>query len=300
MRLRYIIAFMTAFLSMTGCIREDRSGCPGDVLLTFLYTGDGFSDIFPDTIDEVALFIYSAADNSFVSQMTLTKEELELNQGAWLSLLPGDYRIVLWGNAFDRTEIDFGPDGAKVSEPGFYSSPEEYSGTDPLYYSSIEISVPESLRDTRRECVFKSSHIKMYVRLTDFRDIIGPDGDEIVIGVTHSGCPAYTDFFNIPSEDVRCDISPALVEDPEDDESYILTYNVLRFSEDDDTSLILYNAEDGSELYRLSILDFIRKYGIAVDGMQEVTVAIQVTTGPIGIEISEWNIEDVKPGFDKG
>ena len=90
------------------------------------------------------------------------------------------------------------------------------------------------------------------------------------------------------------------VEDPEDDESYILTYNVLRFSEDDDTSLILYNAEDGSELYRLSILDFIRKYGIAVDGMQEVTVAIQVTTGPIGIEISEWNIEDVKPGFDKG
>lgn len=299
MKFRFIIPFIIAFLSVTGCIREDRSGCPGDVILTFLYTGDGYSDIFPDTIDKVDMYVYSTVDNSFVAHTTLTKEELEKNQGARLSLLPGTYRIVLWGNAFDRTETDYGPDDAKVSEPGFYSDPEEYGGTDPLYWSCVEISVPETLRDEERECIFKSSHIKMYVRLTGFRDIIGPDGEDIVISVTHSGCPAYTDFANIPSSDRLCDITPPLVGDPEDEDSYILTYNVLRFGEDDDTYIILTDTKDGSELYRISIRDFVRKYNIPVDGVEEVTIPVQITTGPVGIEITEWNVENVKPGFDK-
>ena len=42
---------------LAGCIREDRSDCPCDVFLDFVYTGDGDTDIFPDKIDRVNMYI---------------------------------------------------------------------------------------------------------------------------------------------------------------------------------------------------------------------------------------------------
>ena len=328
MRLNSAIALTVATVLLTGAcsIRDDRSDCTSDVILDFLYTGDGETDIFPDKIDKVNMYVY-AEDNSIAGEYIFEKDALTANQGAHLHLFPGNYRIVCWGNAFDNTRIETDFAGAKVAEPAWFdglvsktmptghdtgkglapqsdvmSSETEqsgYRGTDPLYFSALEISVPESLQDVTGTCVFKSSHIDMKVRLKGFRDAIDADGENSGIAFSHTGCPAYTDFRNVPSADNRCNVYPALTEDPDDEESYILQYNVLRFGEDERTTLEITDPGDAGTFHTVSISDFIRQYEIEVDGKQEAVIAVQLTLGSVGIEVVEWNIEDVNPGFDK-
>ena len=297
MKIRYVISLIAAFSLLTGCIREDRSDCTCDVLLSFIYMGDGDDDIFPEKIDQVNMYVYSAADNSLVGEYVFDKDALTAEQGAHLHLFPGNYRIVCWGNMFENTQVEKTYSEAKVAEPVWFKS-DSYTGTDPLYFSDVEISVPESLQDVTETCEFESSHIDMYVKLKGFKGAMGQSGEEVAVNVSHTGCPAYTDFFNVPAAE-KCEVMPEIMDDPEDEDSYIMQYNVLRFTEDEATSLILTNSADGNEIYTVSIPDFIDRYEVEVDGKQEAAVAIQITLGPVGVEVVEWNIEDVFPGFDK-
>lgn len=297
MKIRYVISLIAAFSLLTGCIREDRSDCTCDVLLSFIYMGDGDDDIFPEKIDQVNMYVYSAADNSLAGEYVFDKDALTAEQGAHLHLFPGNYRIVCWGNMFENTQVEKTYSEAKVAEPVWFKS-DSYTGTDPLYFSDVEISVPESLQDVTETCEFESSHIDMYVKLKGFKGAMGQSGEEVTVNVSHTGCPAYTDFFNVPAAE-KCEVMPEIMDDPEDEDSYIMQYNVLRFTEDEATSLILTNSADGNEIYTVSIPDFIDRYEIEVDGKQETAVAIQITLGPVGVEVVEWNIEDVFPGFDK-
>ncbi|MBO8451904.1 MAG: FimB/Mfa2 family fimbrial subunit [Bacteroidetes bacterium] len=297
MKIRYVISLIAAFSLLTGCIREDRSDCTCDVLLSFIYMGDGDDDIFPEKIDQVNMYVYSAADNSLAGEYVFDKDALTAEQGAHLHLFPGNYRIVCWGNMFENTQVEKTYSEAKVAEPVWFKS-DSYTGTDPLYFSDVEISVPESLQDVTETCEFESSHIDMYVKLKGFKGAMGQSGEEVAVNVSHTGCPAYTDFFNVPAAE-KCEVMPEIMDDPEDEDSYIMQYNVLRFTEDEATSLILTNSADGNEIYTVSIPDFIDRYEVEVDGKQEAAVAIQITLGPVGVEVVEWNIEDVFPGFDK-
>ncbi len=295
MNLRYnisvlLIAAMAGLSS--GCIREDRSDCTCDVLLSFVYTGDGTSDIFPEKIDKVSLYVYSAGDNSLAGTYEFDKSDLTELQGAHIRLVPGDYRIVCWGNAADRTHVHTVYDEAHVAEPAHLSSGLSFNGTDDLYFSDLEVTVPETLVDVSGVCEFESSHIDMYVKLRGFKNAL-----PTTVKLTHTGCPEYTDFFNSPSSD-KCDVEPVIMDDPEEENSYLLVYNVLRFTESEKTDIVLATADEGREFYRLSIPEFVDRYGIDVDGKQEARVAIIITLGPTGVDVSEWNIEDVDPGFD--
>lgn len=295
MNLRYnisvlLIAAMAGLSS--GCIREDRSDCTCDVLLSFVYTGGGTSDIFPEKIDKVSLYVYSAGDNSLAGTYEFDKSDLTELQGAHIRLVPGDYRIVCWGNAADRTHVHTVYDEAHVAEPAHLSSGLSFNGTDDLYFSDLEVTVPETLVDVSGVCEFESSHIDMYVKLRGFKNAL-----PTTVKLTHTGCPEYTDFFNSPSSD-KCDVEPVIMDDPEEENSYLLVYNVLRFTESEDTDIVLTTADDGREFYRLSVPEFVDRYGIDVDGKQEARVAIIITLGPTGVDVSEWNIEDVDPGFD--
>ena len=296
MKIRYVISLIAAFSLLTGCIREDRSDCTCDVLLSFIYMGDGDDDIFPEKIDQVNMYVYSAADNSLAGEYVFDKDALTAEQGAHLHLFPGNYRIVCWGNMFENTQVEKTYSEAKVAEPVWFKS-DSYTGTDPLYFSDVEISVPESLQDVTETCEFESSHIDMYVKLKGFRGAIGPSGEEVRISFRHTDVPAYTDFSNTPADE-KCEVAPALSEDPEDEDSYILEYNVLRFGEDERNSIVLTDNAGGSELYSLSIPEFIDRFGLEVDGRQEAIVPILITLGPTGVTVEEWNIKDVTPGFD--
>lgn len=293
---RYLISAVTAAACLSGCIWEDRSDCACDVILAFRYYGDGDTDIFRDKIGKVNLYVYSADGHSLEGEYSFDAAALAESQGTHLQLRPGDYRIVCWGNVLENTRVHTVYDEAKVAEPGFFGQGQSFSGTDDLYFSSIEITVPETLADVVDTCMFECSHIDMMLKLKGFKGAIGARSEDGSITVTHKGCPAYTDFHNVPSRE-KCDVVPELKDDPDEADSYILEYKVLRFSENENTSIVLTGG-DGRELYSLSVPQFIDTYGLELDGKQEAGLSIRIILGPTGISMEEWNIEDVTPGFD--
>ena len=58
--IRYLLSAVSVMVCLSGCIWEDRSDCTCDVILSFIYTGDGDTDIFPEKIDKVNMYVYSA------------------------------------------------------------------------------------------------------------------------------------------------------------------------------------------------------------------------------------------------
>ena len=298
--IRYLLSAVSVMVCLSGCIWEDRSDCTCDVILSFIYTGDGDTDIFPEKIDKVNMYVYSANGYSLEGEYSFDAAALDETQGAHLYLRPGNYRIVCWGNAMESTHVHSVYGEAKVAEPEYFGSSQDFSGTDDLYFSDIEITVPETLADVEETCVFESSHIDMMVKLKGFKGALGSRAAGTGITLTHTGCPAYTDFFNVPAQNEKCEVIPEIQDDPDNEDSYILKYHVLRFSEQEETAIDIRDLEGNSILDEgpISVTDFIRNYGVEIDGVQEASVAIKLTLGPIGVEVADWNIVDVKPGFD--
>lgn len=297
MKTRFLLAALLISLSVASCIRDDRSDCKGKVHLDFIYYGDGSEDIFQSKITKVNMFLYSADDFSLVQTMTIDQSSLAKSQGVDLDLDPGSYRAVFWGNAYSSTEINSTWGEASVGEIP-QSKAATYVGTDSLYFNSTDFIVPSSLVDVYETCYFESSHIDMKVKVTGFVGALTTSGEVVDdLRVAQTNVPAHTDFYNVPSDTDRCDVTPALSADPDDAESYILKYNVLRFTEDEDVAVVLYNGDD--VLYTVSMPDFLSKFDVQLTGVQEAEVSMQITLGTVGIEVVEWTSSEVSPGFDK-
>ena len=64
----YLLLSMIVTLPLAGgCIRENMDDCKGKVTLRFRYVGDGTTDIFPEKIEHVTMYVYSIADGSLAA-----------------------------------------------------------------------------------------------------------------------------------------------------------------------------------------------------------------------------------------
>ena len=113
----------------------------------------------------------------------------------------------------------------------------------------------------------------------------------------HEGSAVYTDFTNTPSEDV-CEVIPEIFPDPDDPDAYVLFYNVFRFDEDDPDSKIVLKFKDGRDLYTVSLKDFIDRYNIRVNDRNEVIIPIRIFSTGTGVNVVDWDIVNVDPGFE--
>lgn len=294
-----LLSLLMMLPSLTSCIKEDLDDCKGKVSLHFRYVGDGTTDIFPDYIDKVTLYVYSADDNRLVSTVEYDESQLDAYQGANLELFPGRYHIVCWGNAFADTQIQ---EGDKVAAPGYFSSSDIVTN-DPLYYGSVEIDVPGSLERKDYMCDFVSSHVKIEVRMEGFIGAVVPgigseDSNNIALGMAH--LPSFTDFGNTPSTTEESVYYPALSVAEDDATTYVTQYNVLRLSDDNPVTLQLLAGTDRIVVQEFSLADFMEKYGIRIDGRNgDVTISILLRASSVDVEIVDWDREEVDPGFDK-
>lgn len=273
-----------------GCIRENMDDCMGKVTLRFRYVGDRTTDIFPEKIEHVTMYVYSAADGSLVDEIRYDDKALTAYQGADLALFPGQYRIICWGNALDETTIN---EGEKIAANGYYNK-SKISTNDPLYYGTVDIEVPETLTERDYTCDFVSSHVKFRVRIEGFGD---PTTSVPSIELTQLA--SFTDFDNIPSEEERYSYHPALTADQDDTSSYTTAFNTLRFEDDNDIVLRIHANESRAVVHEFPLADFLEENHIAVEGVHEVTIPILVRFSPIGVEIIDWETVPVIPDFDK-
>lgn len=288
----YLLLSMIVTLPLAGgCIRENMDDCKGKVTLRFRYVGDGTTDIFPEKIEHVTMYVYSIADGSLAAIHKYDDNALAAYQGADVMLFPGRYEVVCWGNALDETTIN---EGEKIAANGYFENT-DIATNDPLYYGSIEIEVPETLVENNYICDFVCSHVKFRVRVEGF--------DQTTMGVPSlelTQLASFTDFDNVPSDEERCSYHPVLAAGSDGEQTvYTAEFNTLRFNDDNDIMLRLHSDETRVVAHEFPLADFLQEHNIAVEGVNEVTVPIRIRFSPIGVTIDDWDSVPVNPDFGK-
>ena len=85
------IVFCLALLggALTSCIDEDIDDCFSINRLTLSYKGDGTTEIFPDKICRVEMYVFDA-ENKCVNSHTLS--DTELGSSAWETPITREWR----------------------------------------------------------------------------------------------------------------------------------------------------------------------------------------------------------------
>lgn len=308
---RYILAAIFAFSAVTSCIRENVDDCETPVELNFLYFGNGIVDIFPERIDSVLMYIYELPSNSLQNTVRLSKDDLLKKQGAKLRLVPGDYRIVCWGNAGDGSVID--TDNFILTDREHAESGTS-DGIEELYFGDVFLTVPLTLRPVEETVVYESSYIMMRVELLGFGNVgnisVNPvngttdagllsDASEPAVILAHENHSAHIDFDNNPSDDVKTDYVPELAAHPDEEDSYIAEYLVPKFDNETDADLSVYRNDTGELFYSRPMSELMDELGIVIDDRNEQMVnlklSVSVSGGQVIVEVLGWNSEIVYP-----
>ena len=304
--LRYISALIIACVCLTGCIRENIDDCETPVDLEFQYFGNGIVDIFPDRIDSVLMYVYELPSGKLRQTMEISKEELAARQGADLRLNPGDYRIVCWGNAGEGSSIDT---EGKVITSSEYAGGDVPSGIEELYFGTVDLNVPQTLRAVKETVVYEASYIMMRVELLGFAKLGSPSVgtsalsardavSDATVALTHGNHSAVIDFANNPSDEAT-DYVPTLSGHPDEENSYIADYLVPRFDNDTEARLNIVRNDTGETIYDSPLSAIMDDLDITVDERNEQMVNIrfrlsQTETG-LTIDVVGWNTEIVFP-----
>ena len=275
---KHTILFMllTACL-FAGCIKDDLSDCRRSFTLQFRYLGDGTSDIFPEKVTKVHLYVYDTENRLLVRSVELDHAALQRFQGIRFDdLEPGSYQAVCWGNAYESTTL-------RMAEQ-FYEStvaaPEYHAGTsvdtnDELYYAKQDFTLTRAWTDQQAVCDFQCAHIDMKVRLEGFDNLV-------LTGNTRA--------------QVDGSLSLQL-----DNCAYETTFYTLRYGDDTNAQLHLIHPLTGEPFYTLSLSQFLENNDLSVEDEQEeaVEILIRLNTDGVSVSVSPFEEEDVHPGLDE-
>lgn len=171
MKLTNIVFCLTLLAgAATSCIREDLDDCLSTNKLLLSYKGDGTTEIFPDKICRVEMFVFDA-ENRCVNSSILPEEQVKGRTATLPPLADGDYRIVCLGNTH-HTKVDgiaTGDYDRMLFAAGDYFDEKQVAGNDSLYYASTSYTVlPYSAHkgeDQTKIIEFASSHYDLLVEV---------------------------------------------------------------------------------------------------------------------------------------
>lgn len=284
------------------CIREDNSDCYNTYRLALSYLGDGTTEIFPQKIDRVDLYVFDENSNC-VSSSRLTDAEVDAQLTTLPPLEPGDYRIVCVGNAYD-TKVE-NLDSKDLSAITFaaedYINGEIVSGNDSLYWSAIDYTIEpfsEYRQETTRTTYFASSHYDIIVEVVNAPERVGKNPKIELVGVS-----PLTDFNN-KAKGSATDYIMDTVHDGI--ETTTATNNIMRHKNHEDV-YVKVTGEDGNVAAMINFAEHLEKNKAYINPeLNECIIPfrIEFADEPVGssvevtITIPEWYIELIGPVFN--
>lgn len=294
----YILLFVTVL--QTACIKEDMDNCPSPShSLYFSYKGDGTREMFLEKERCVNLFVYD--DNeAFVKEIVLNQYDLSKKQGVDLDLPQGKYKVVCWGNIDKNTQItgsSFLRD-MSVGAPAYFNK-ERITTNDSLYYGTKEISI--TTNGYKVDTVnFKSAHTKMQIVLANLdqtaaqSDIVKLGSSDPVLSIEVGNLNPTISFDEVYSDE-KASYYPSLIYNKDKKEAYT-NLNVLRFKDQNDIYIHVRNSNTDEIVYTLSLMEFMKKYGISQERKNEVPMRIRFLFKGITIAVEPWDEEEITPG----
>ncbi len=299
-----LLAFSLILAGMisTSCLQEDYSHCYRTYRLILSYFGDGNTEIFPEKINRVEMYVFDE-DNACVSSTVLPDGDVAARSTKLPKLEPGDYRIICVGNTHETGMENL--DSRDCSKILFaaedYLAGKTVNGNDSLYYASVDwnvIGFDPTISEETITAKFASSHYDIFVEMINTPAAVGNPKVELV------GVSPYTDFENVAKG------APAdyLMETVDHGGRYITaSNNIMRHKNHEDVYLKV-TAEDGTELAMINFDEHIKKHKDYIDPnlheclipfrlewpavIESEDLCLELTVG-----IPEWIIENVTPEF---
>ncbi|MDR1883562.1 MAG: FimB/Mfa2 family fimbrial subunit [Prevotella sp.] len=305
----FMLAAMAATL-FTGCeIGEDRDDCPPDqnTKLVFGYQNfpnpnpDDENVSFPDNIGQVTTGIYDSEGNFVLEKVMNTPQDVTL------SLPPGAYTAVCWGNALDNTEIDGLTEGSviddgRVCHPNYsgaktYAPGDAIPTNDSLYYG-IATFTKILYQDLRVTVVFKPAHIKLKVTVQGLPNTRAgtPPQDYPVIRVNK--LKAVYDF-EMNTLGASVSYYPRVEVTAQD--MAVSQCNVLRFATDNPVTIdVIRSLADNTTLQSINLKELLEENNKTIVDGEEVFIPVKVVFSNLGnveVSLAGWGNMPVTPGM---
>ncbi|MBE6219977.1 MAG: hypothetical protein E7126_08090 [Rikenellaceae bacterium] len=312
----YLCLPLVSFVLLASCIKENMDGC--DRCIVFEYYADGETDVFPNHITSVSLYVFDN-ENQLVepsrlggkNPIRLEQNDLKREQGITLPLNHGVYRLVGVGNDYEKTEV-YNANCGEMPNITFRHPDclnREVEGNDSLYLGSKLIEIDENEVYFKDVVRFYSSHLKVSYTVEGYVPEEGETrANDGYFDLRVRNLKSQTAFDQAHDKNLaegkEVNYMPELKLNPENGnhEAY---FHIMRHPADCDVVFDLYKAGTDEVIHTLNLKDFLATYSEVIDvTKQEVLIPIQVEFKNIGVEVTipNWIVEDLKPGFgnDKG
>lgn len=296
MKKSYLLLFVV-LSSFYSCIDESNSSCPTEtqIELSFEYLADSSKNVIGKYIQFADLLIYN--DEGILCKR-LMLSRMELQSSKKLSLSPGNYTFVVWGN--DGSESTLLKDEllttAQITTPA-YNQGKTPQTNDPLYFSRKEIVVdPESLSSSnsvlKENMQFTSAHIgfKILVRGIALEDeelsITNlPPSNNFGMEYTSTSLVAYK-----PQQKENTVVWPL--------NGQFYELNTFRFSMDNILEVRLQDSKTNENLIDPIVLNkVLENQDISIEETQELILFIEIIVKQTGVTVSvqSWNDVETVP-----
>lgn len=284
----------------TSCIQEDFSECHNTYCLELSYLGDNNTEIFPEKIGRVHMYVFDK-HNQCVASRLLPEADVEAQITTLPPLSSGNYRIVCIGNTYntDVSNLNSGNFEQMTFADSDYVSGETVTGNDSLYWSSVDCSIAtydEYKQPDTLTTYFASSHYDIYVEVVGIENLHRTSKIQAIELV---GVSPLTNFNNIAGSQ-NATYSMEFAEANNGD--LIATNNIMRHRVQDAAYLRVVG-DGGVSLIEVNFAQHIAKHGIDIT-KHECVIPFRIEFEPsntinasVKVTVPTWFVELVKPEF---
>lgn len=307
------ISLFGLLLLLSGCIREDYSDCPveaNNVTINFSYTSAASGRSFSDYIARVDLMLFDES-GLLVSHYGIDQTSLVRFPGKVLTLDPGTYKVLCWGNVNDYYRIPhldvshayIGNMGVEhidlqtgLSDNGdnLYYAPDSADGS---FEAEEYVLVVPAVGSVVKTVDFRRAHVNLAVYVKGFTETtraVGKPSVEInnVYGGYDGSMSVQEElmtYSQLSTETIYGDSSAASAD-----------FYVPLFGNDTGIIIALSQPSSGYIEYSVGLGDVLSDYGISMeaDNPERIEILIEFTDTAVSVSLPGWNGTEVKPDID--